>query len=275
MPRAPHARGRTVDSITRDDVLRILSPIWTTKRETARKVRAIIRSALAIAEAHGHVPVNVAGPAIDGALPKLGTVNVDHHRALPHGEVAAALDAIATGGAGDTTRACLRFLILTAARSGEARGATWAEVDMDAATWTIPGERMKGGAEHRVPLSGAALEAIRAMLPHQREADSLVFPGTRRGKPLSDATMSRCLEAVGLHERATPHGFRSTFRDWCADSGKARELAEACLAHAGARGDGTERAYFRSDLIEARRGIMEAWARYATSATGQVVRLHA
>ena len=166
---------------------------------------------------------------------------------------------------------CLRFLVLTAARSGEARGATWAEVDFEAKEWRIPGERMKGGREHRVPLSDAAL----AVLERVRGVDDgsgLVFPSPLRpGRPLSPMTLTKILRDRGLADRATVHGFRSAFRDWCAETGKPREVAEAALAHTVG---GVEGAYFRSDLYARRRVLIDQWAAFLTGTEAKVVRLY-
>ena len=151
----PVLGDRRVDRIGREDVLRVLTPFWSSKHALAVKVRGRIRATLGWAQAHGHVEHNVAGECIDGALPRLAVVK-GHHRALDYREVAAALDAIEGATAGLSARACLRFVVLTACRSGEARGATWDEVDLDAREWRIPDTRMKGGEEHRVPLSDAA-----------------------------------------------------------------------------------------------------------------------
>ena len=168
--------------------------------------------------AHGSVEQNVAGEGLDGALPAMPAVKA-HFRALPYHEVAAALETVDGSKASKAAKLCLRFLILTAARSGEAR------------EWRIPGERMKGGAGHRVPLSDAALvvlERARAL----DDGSGLIFPSPLRpGRPLSPMTLTKILRDRGLAEWATVHGFRSTFRDWCAETGKPREIAEAALAH--------------------------------------------
>ena len=259
-----------VDAIGREDVLRILTPIWTSRPEIARKLRSRIRAVLAWAQAHGHVEHNVAGEAIDGALPAMPAVKA-HFRALPHAEVAAALDTIATSRASVSAKACLRFVVLTACRSGEARLATWNEIDLEGRTWRVPASRMKGGAEHRVALSDAALDALESVRP-LRDRHDLVFPSpSRAGRPLSDMTLTKLLRDTGLAERATVHGMRSTFRDWCADTGKPRELAEAALAHTVG---GVEGAYFRSDLFARRRRLMDQWAQYAVGGAGKVVRFN-
>ncbi|MCY4157044.1 MAG: site-specific integrase [Gammaproteobacteria bacterium] len=160
-----------------------------------------------------------------------------------------------------------RFLILTAARSGEARGARWVDMDFDTNLWTIPGERMKAGRTHRVPLSAAAL----AVLDQARalsDGEGLVFPGRNPGKPLSDMALTMVLRRAGLAERTTVHGFRSAFRGWCAESGVAWEVAEAALAHVV--GNATEQAYYRTDLLEARKPIMERWAALALRRAAKV-----
>ena len=168
-------------------------------------------------------------------------------------------------GPGLITKLCLRFLVLTAARSGEARGALWTEIDMDGAEWRIPAVRMKAHTEHRIPLSEAALDALRQA---RRFGDDsgLVFPSSRKvGRPLSDMTLTKVLRDAGLADRTTVHGFRSSFRDWCAETGKPRELAEAALAHTVG---GVEGAYFRSDLFERRRRLMDEWATFLTGEPG-------
>ena len=163
-----------LDRIERRDVLGILTPIWTAKPETARRVRQRIRTILKWAQAHGFVEHNMAGEAIDGALPLMPRVK-KHFRALPYAEVPAALVTVDASPASMAAKLCLRFLILTAARSGEARGATWSELDLDNRLWIVPAMRMKGGAEHRVPLSDAALAVLRESAP-LRGDDELVFP---------------------------------------------------------------------------------------------------
>ena len=264
----PKIGDLTVDRIGREDVLRVLIPIWTEKPETGRKVRQRIKVTLAWAEAHGFVERNVAGEAIDGALPTMRRAR-KNFRALPHAEVAAALDTIEGSGSSLSAKLAFRFLVLTAARSGEVRGATWDEIDLDARLWTIPKTRMKAGAEHRVPLSDAAM----AVLERARELPDetgLVFPSATKRAAMSDMTLMKALRDNGLAERATVHGFRSSFRDWAADTGKPRELAEAALAHTVG---GVEGAYFRSDLFDRRRDLMAAWAAYLTGEGAKVVRL--
>ena len=259
-----------VDRIGREDVLRVLTPIWTRKPEVARKLRQRIRATLRWAEAHGFVDSNPAGEAIDGALPTMPAVK-RHFRALPYGEVAGALEAVESTRAVLASKLCFRFLILMAARSGEARGAAWEEMHEEEREWRIPGERMKTGHPHHIPLSDAAMAVLEQARP-LRDDSGLVFPSPiKRGHPLSDMAFTKLLRTTGLSEKTVVHGFRSSVRDWCAETGKPRELAEAALAHTVG---GVEGAYFRSDLFERRRLLMEQWAAYLTGMDAEVVRLH-
>ena len=258
-----------IDRIGREDVLRVLTPIWAAKPETGRKVRQRIRAIMAWAQAHGYIEHNVAGDAIAGALPTMPAVK-EHFRALPYEEIRAALETIEASAASMSTKLAFRFTVLTAARSGEVRGATWDEIDLDAREWRIPAGRMKAGAEHRVPLPDAALAVLEQARP-LRDKSGLAFPSpSRPGRPLSDMALTKVLRTTGLADRATVHGFRSSFRDWCADTGKPREIAEAALAHTVG---GVEGAYFRSDLLERRRALMAEWAAYLSGGGATVVSL--
>ena len=257
-----------VDRIGREDVLAVLTPIWTVKPETARRVRRNIRATLKWCQAHGFVHFNAAGEAIDGALPRMPAVK-RHLRALPYPEIPEAIDIVQTCRASLPAKLALQFLIFTAARSGEVRGAMWTEIHGD--LWKIPGERMKAGAEHRVPLSTPAL-AVLKQARSLEDGSLLAFPSPiRPRRKLSNMTLTKVLRDTDLAERATVHGFRSGFRDWCADTGKAREVAEAALAHTVG---GVEGAYFRSDLFERRRRLMDAWAAFLTGSETKVVTLH-
>ena len=264
--------NRRVDQIGREDVLRVLTPIWSTKPEIGRKVRTRIRQTLAWAQAHNYIENNPAGEAIDAALPAT-TALKRHLRALAYPEVAAALETIEASRASVSARACLRFVVLTACRSGEARGATWAEIDLEAREWRIPAERMKTGSEHRVPLADAALDVLETVRP-LRDRSDLLFPSpVRPGRPLSDMSLTKVLRDTGLADRATVHGMRSAFRTWAAErTSVPHAVAEMALAHRV--GSDVERSYARSDLFEKRRGLMTAWAEYVAGGAGKVVRLH-
>ena len=246
-----------VDAIDAGAVLTVISPIWNAKRETARRVLQRIGAVLRWAVAGGYrdaTPIE----AVRAALPRNGH-KARHHRALPHAEVAGALATIRQSKASTGTRLALEFLILTAARSGEVRGATWEEVDLEAAVWTVPEGRIKAGREHRVPLSGAAF-AVLAAAHELSGGEGLVFPSPT-GRVLSDATMGKLLRDRGID--AVPHGFRSSFKDWASETGIAREVSEAALAHVIT--DKAEAAYARSDLLDRRAEVMERWARYVTT----------
>ena len=246
---------KPVDSIGPGDILGVISSIWNEHRETARRVKQRISRVMRWAIGAGHRLDDPAGAAIDAALPKNGNGR-KHQRALPHGAVGTALATVRASGAWVHTKLAFEFLVLTATRSGEVRGATWSEIDMDAAIWTVPGERMKANKEHRIPLSTRALDVLREAHAH-RDDSGLVFPSVT-GRPMSDMTMSKLIKELGI--AAVPHGFRSSFRDWCGESGVAREVAEAALAHVVK--DKAEAAYARSDLLDRRREVMADWAKY-------------
>ena len=251
---------RPVDSIDRRDVLAVLTPMFAEIAETGRRVRARIRDVMRFAVAHEWRDDNPAGEGINGALPKTRK-GQRHHNAIDYREAASAVAAIGMCGA---VRLCLLFAILTAARPGEARGARWSEIDLDARLWTIPAERMKTRtAQHRVPLSRPALAVLVAARVLDDGSD-LVFPSPMKpGNPVTDMALLRVLRVEGLADRATVHGFRSTFRDWAAETTAASwEAMELSLAHAP--GSHVERAYARTDLLEQRRELMEAWGEYLT-----------
>ena len=189
-------------------------------------------------------------------MPRLGAQR-HHQQALPHSEVGRALDTVRKSHAWPGTKLAFEFLTLTATRSGEVRHATWDEIDLDKRQWIIPPERMKARREHRVPLADAAL-AVLEKAESVREDSGLIFPSPS-GKVLTDSTLSKLLRENDAG--AVSHGFRSSFRDWAAENGISREVAEACLAHTV---KGVEAAYFRSDLYESRRATMQEWANYVT-----------
>lgn len=259
-----------VADIQRHDVLEVLNPIWVDMHPTAKRLRQRMEAVFDYAIGNGY---REAPNPIDGALRRAlpqGKHKLKHHAALSWRDVPKFMvdleerEAIAA--------ACLRFIILTVARSAEARMATWQEVDLETRTWTIPASRMKAEQEHRVPLSADVV----AILEHVRGLDSeYAFPspqGTARGsgKPLSVNAFRPLFQRM-KREGMTAHGFRSSFRDWCAEKAHAdRQLAEAALAH---RVGGVEGAYFRSDLFQCRRTLMDAWSRYATGQSGDMVEM--
>ncbi|MDO9094002.1 MAG: integrase arm-type DNA-binding domain-containing protein [Rubrivivax sp.] len=263
---AQHAYPVLGDVLVRDvklpQVLAVIEPIWTTTNETAVRLRGRMELVLDWATARGlrdgTNPARWRGH-LDKLLAKPSKVNNrEHHAALPVGDVGAFMARLRSA-EGMGARA-LEFAILTAARSGEVRGATWAEIDADAKVWTVPGARMKAGKEHRVPLSDAAL-ALLAALP-QGKPDALVFRAPRGGA-LSDMTLTAVLRRMDVP--AVPHGFRSTFRDWASErTSYPSDAAEMALAHAIA--DKVEAAYRRGDLFEKRRLMMADWAQFLAHA---------
>lgn len=249
-----------VDQITQQDVLKVLTPIWSARSETARRVRQRIRAILKFCQAHGYVQHNVASEAIDGALPSMSKTR-KHFLALDYREMPEAFEVISTRVASLPARLCLLFLILTASRSNEARGAAWSEIDLGSSTWDIPGSRMKGGEPHRVPLSTSALKVLKEASPLRNDSD-LVFPSTAKPDSLmTSATPMKTLKQVGLNKKTTVHGFRSSFRTWageCTDF--PREVCEVALAHEV--GNMVERSYARGDFLPKRRQLMQQWADY-------------
>jgi integrase len=247
-----------VSNIALTHVLEVLEPIWDTKTETATRLRGRIESVLDWATVRGYRsgdnPARWKGH-LDHLLAKPGKIaKVEHHAAVPVGEMAAFMAELRrVNGMG--ARA-LEFAILTAARSGEVRSAVWSEIDMEARLWVIPAQRMKGGREHRVPLSKQAIQLLEGV-PRIEKSD-FVFPGTR-GTPLSDMTLSAVVRRMKVD--AVPHGFRSTFRDWAAErTNFPGELAEMALAHA--IGSKVEAAYRRGDMLAKRANMMASWATF-------------
>ncbi|MBF0383833.1 MAG: integrase arm-type DNA-binding domain-containing protein [Magnetococcales bacterium] len=241
-------------------VMRAIEPIWTTKPETASRVRGRIEAVLDWAKVRGYRTGE--NPALwkgnlSHLLPARGKVSrVNHHAALPHTEMAAFWSALSKQ-AGIAAQA-LRFAILTATRTSETLEAVWEEVDMETGVWTIPAERMKGDKEHRVPLSQPALAILKEM--ETQSTGKYIFPGMKSDRPLSNMSLLAVLKRMKRPDLTT-HGFRSTFRDWAAECTDApREVAEAVLAHA--LSNKVEAAYRRSDLFEKRQGLMVEWAGY-------------
>lgn len=250
----PRIGGKLVSGVTTADVLAVLTPIWTAKPSVAKKLRQRIGAVMKWAVAKGYRADNPAGDAITAALPRQNGGS-KHHRALHHSKVADALATVRGRGA-TVYELALEFLTLTVARTAEVAGARWSEIDGD--VWTVPADRMKTKRPHRVPLSRAAL----AVLDKARAlaGDSpLIFAG-RNGKPIPRQAFGRVLKAAKV--AGTAHGMRSSFRDWCGETGVAREVAERALAHVVA--NQTEAAYNRTDLLERRREVMEAWGVYTS-----------
>ena len=253
----PRLGRKSVADISASDVLAVLvhDEFWNEKRETARKVKQRISTIMDWAATEGYRADNPC-QALKAALPRAGH-QTRHQRALPYAAVSGALAAVRASGAYPTTKLAFEFLVLTAARSGEVRGARWEEVDVDAAVWTVPGDRTKTSRPHRVPLSGRALDVLQEAAKC-RDVTGLVFPSAR-GLVMSDMTISKLIKELGIE--AVPHGFRSSFRMWAAErTSTPREVAEFALGHVV--GDEAERAYQRSDLFDKRRDLMDAWARY-------------
>ncbi len=247
----PSLGSLRVDAITSGDVLGVVGPLWTAKRETATKLKSYLNAIFAWAVAEGHRDDNPVD-SIGAALPRGGAQRT-HLRALPWGDVPGAIRAVRESNSAQATVDCFEFIVLTACRSGEARAAEWSEVDLDARVWTIPASRTKTQHEHRIPLSATSLTVLERA--RQYSDGRLVFPSPT-GRVMSDNTLSKMLRDNGVP--STVHGFRSSFRDWCGETGQPREVAEASLAHQV--GNAVERAYARSDMLGRRRELMESWA---------------
>jgi integrase len=249
-------------------VLKVLEPIWTTKPETAGRVRGRIEVVLDWAKVRGcrtgDNPARWRGH-LDKLLPARGKVRkVEHHAALPYGELPGFLAALREQ-EGISARA-LEFTILTAARTGETIFARWSELDLLDKTWTIPAARMKAGREHRVPLSARALAILQEMQAHRHADDGFVFPGGKPGKPLSNMAFLRLLRRM-KRDNLTAHGFRSSFKDWASDrTSFQNEIVEAALAHVV--GSKVEQAYRRGDMFEKRRRLMQVWAEFCGQPAG-------
>ncbi|MEZ0170758.1 tyrosine-type recombinase/integrase [Microvirga sp. TS319] len=255
-------RKKPINEVCTDDVLEVLKPLWQTRQETASRIRGRIERVLDAAKAKGHRagenPARWRGH-LDTLLAKRQKLQRGHHSAMPYDKVQAFMSDLASRNA--VAALGLRFLILTAARSGEVLYARWDEFDLDAALWTVPAERMKAGRAHRVPLSEEALAIVRTLA--ENRVSDYVFPGHKRERPLSNMAFAMLLRRMKLGQ-FTAHGFRSAFRDWAAEETHyPREIAEAALAHVV--GDATERAYRRGDALEKRRSLMRDWAAYIVS----------
>ncbi len=251
----PRIGKMPISEVTSADVIGILAPIWHDMPPTARKLRQRIRAVMEWAVAMGLRPDNPC----DRIGPVLGSQGgvVRHMRALPHGQVSAAIETVRRSNARPVVKLAFEFLVLTATRSGEVRGALWTEIDRGEGAWIIPARRTKAAREHRVPLCRRALEILEEARVLDR-GSPLVFPGLRRN-PIATTALSELLRELKI--AAVPHGFRSSFRDWAAeDTDHPREVVEAALAHKVR--NPVEAAYRRTDLFERRRRLMDDWAAY-------------
>jgi len=261
-----------VSAVDRALVIKVLEPIWSTIPETAARVRGRLEAVLAWAEMRdyrsGDNPAVWKG-RLDKVFPPRSQVQkTKHHPALPYSELPGFVNKLSANEG--TAAQALLFTILCTARTAEVTGAKWPEIDMDGSQWTVPGERMKGRREHRVPLSPTAMKILRQQLKFT-DGKGYVFPGMRPKKPLSNMAMLKVLERMDRTD-LTVHGFRSTFRDWVEEqTAYAGSVAEAALAHSV--GDKVEAAYRRGDLFEKRKQLMNAWARYCSEPTsvGKVI----
>jgi len=280
----PKIGKRLVSDITTEHVQAILSPIWNNKTETAKRVQGRIERVLDWAKAMkyrtGDNPARWAGH-LDQIYPSPNKVkklnnggNENHQSAMPYQELPEFFEDLEDK-SGNAVKA-LKFLILTACRSGEALNATWDEIDLDNKTWTIPASRMKAGKEHRIPLTDKMIEILQS-LPNLNE---FVFAGNRHGRPLSGMAMLTMMRKMGYvkngtHPAYVPHGFRSSFRGWCEEQSSAPHgVIERALAHTIK--NATERAYNRGDLFDKRRSLMETWGNFvkSASASSDVIDLH-
>jgi integrase len=256
-------RSKPVSKLTTEDALRVLKPLWQTRPETANRLRGRCERVWDFAKARAHCsgenPFRWRGH-LDKLLPKRALLTRGHYKAMPFAEVPAFVGRLRAM-QGVAPRA-LEFAILAASRSGEVLGARWDEIDLEGKVWTVPAHRMKGGREHRVPLSDRAVAVLEEL--HQARTSEFVFPGFKRGCPLSNMALEAVLRRAQVD--VTTHGFRSSFRDWAGDSTPfARDVVEAALAHAIE--NKTEAAYRRSDALEKRRKLMAAWAAFCASAS--------
>ncbi|KQN80100.1 tyrosine-type recombinase/integrase [Sphingomonas sp. Leaf62] len=251
----PYIGNRSVGAVSSADLLLVLDPIWTTKNATAQRVKQRLGMVLKWAIAREFRSDNPA-EVVQQALTKQDRSNVKRMLALPYGEVAKAIEKISASKASDVTKLAIQFLVHTACRSGEVRGALWSEIDFARMVWTIPPSRMKTKRQHRVPLTPAVLAILERAKAFRQNDSDLVFPSLT-GKPLSDNTLSKLMRELAI--AAVPHGFRSSFRDWAGEATHhPREVIEFVLAHV--INDKAEAAYARSDLFEKRRGIMLDWS---------------
>jgi integrase len=251
----------SVESIEPSDVLKALNPIWTTKPETARRLKQRIKVVFDWAKASGYRSGDNPVDGVTKVLPKVRQAAV-HHAALPYKDVPEFVQELREATAAEPIKLAFEFLILTAARTSEVLGARWDEIDRHTKTWTVPADRIKAGREHRVPLSARCLEILQRA-EELKDGGPYVFPGRSPRAPISNMAFLMVLRRLERTD-ITAHGFRSSFRDWAAETQRftPREVVESALAHVVK--NKTEAAYFRSDLFELRRELMASWQDFAT-----------
>ena len=264
----PIIGSMSVNDINSSHILRVLSPIWVTKSETAKRVRQRLSTVFKYCVAQQWRNDDPANIAIVEALPS-NKKKVMHRKSISYNDITDFLETISGSSAGVSTKLGLEFLILTAARSGEVRNAQWDEIN--GALWTIPAERMKAGVAHRVPLPARCMQLL-GEAKKISQGSQFIFEGTKLGKPLSENTFNKLIKELGLE--AHVHGFRTSFRTWTQEkTNYPREIAEAALAHS--LKDKAEAAYARSDLLEKRAEMMEAWAQFISSGASHIIPIRA
>jgi len=264
----PVIGSMSVKEINSSHILRILSPIWVTKAETAKRVRQRLSTVLKYCIAQQWRTDDPADIAIVKALPYLKK-KVQHRKSISYNDVSDFIETVSKSSAGLSTKLGLEFLILTATRSGEVRNARWNEIK--GSLWIIPEERMKAGIEHRVPLSNRCMEILDEA-KNINQGSGYIFEGTKPEKPLSENTFNKLMKELGLEVHA--HGFRTSFRTWTQEKTHyPNEVAEAALAHS--LKDSAEAAYARSDLLEKRAEMMEAWAQFISKDASEIVQIRA
>lgn len=253
----PVIGNKRIDTISSADVMAVLTPIWNTHNETARRVKQRIGTVLEWAIAQGWRTDDPTA-TVQQVLPKHDRSKVKHRKALPYQDVGKALAKVRASGASAATKLAFDLMVHTACRPGEVRGAVWSEFDLDTGVWVIPENRMKAKREHRIPLPPHCLKIMENAAALRLKDNDLVFPSVT-GKPLSDATLSKLTRELNI--AAVPHGFRSSFRDWAGETtNHAREVIEHALAH-GIK-DKAEAAYARGNLMEKRKKLMADWATF-------------
>ena len=262
----PKLGKREISKLTSADVLSVLTPIWTSKPETARRLKQRISVVMQWAIAKGFRADDPAA-ALNSALPK-NSQKPQHRKFIPYDQVTECLNVVKASKASQSTKLAIELLILTGVRSGEVRGATWSEIDFDRSVWAIPGPRMKMKEAFSIPLSQRALEIL-TKAKNLTDGSELIFPGSKWGRPLSDMTLSKLIKELGFD--ADIHGFRTSIRMWVQEKTNTPfDVAEAILAHKV--GNKVTAAYARSELLEKRRDVMEGWSSYLNLSSGQILK---